>query len=125
MLTYGELERMAESLLGKGRGKRVAKAVAGESCDPAFAKKYPILHAYMTEVNDEEGQRREVSKATVFFDQGCVKASLSDASNESSLYVTLDSLEVVWKALEARLASGEADWRPWQGGGSKKRGKRG
>jgi hypothetical protein len=122
-ITWEDLKAMAESLLARGRGKRPAKGKTSEQLPKAFVKEYPVLSAYMTEGKDESGAERDVSKVTVFVDQDSVKATLSDPSNECSLYVTLDAPGAVWEALEARLASGEADWRSWQGGKSRKKGK--
>jgi hypothetical protein len=124
VFTRKELYAMAKSLLATGRGKQQPKGKKPGLGDVGFVKQFPVLHAFLTEETDEDGKTRAVSKVTVFVEQGQVKASLSDPDNESSLYVSCDTFEAVWGALEARLASGEADWRAWAGGKAKRKGKR-
>jgi len=106
----------AKSLLAQGRGKVPVNGRKRESADALFAKQFPVLNAFMSELVDEEGKDRDVGKVTVFFDGGQVKASLSDPTNTASVYVSCDAVGDVWAALEAVLTSGDADWRAWQGG---------
>ena len=106
----------AKNLLAQGRGKATLANGKREVADAAFAKQFPVLHAYMTELLDETGKDRDAGKVTVFLDHGQVKASLSDPTNAASVYVSCDTVGDVWSALEAVLTSGDADWRAWQGG---------
>jgi hypothetical protein len=122
--TLLELDAMANKLLAVGRGKQPVNGKAAKLVDSDFVKKFPAVHAFMTEVEDEKGKERSVSKVTVFVEAGQIKASLSDPDSECSTYVSCDTLAGVWEALETRLSAGEAEWRAWAGGKPQKGRKR-
>jgi len=74
----------------------------------------PMLYAFLAcrKVDDKD---RHLGKATFFADDGRLKCCLNDPSNLCHLFVTIDSLEDSWEALERALVAPDADWRRSRG----------
>lgn len=88
--------------------------------DPNFEKKFPKVWEYMTRLHFDDGEPRQLSKVSLFVENGKFKAALNDPEERASLYVAADTVDAVLKALEATLASENPEWRPWNGNTKKK-----
>lgn len=115
---------MGNALLAKASGGTAVAPGSRAGLPQAFAAKYPIVSAFMTEDVDADDRPRERSKVTVFDDEGVLKAVLSDPSRECSLYVTLTDPTKAYDALERAMAKDEVEWRKWGGTKKAKSGKR-
>jgi len=94
-------------------------AIAGVT-DAKWAKQYPTLWEYMTTLNYEDGGAREVSKLSIFVENGVMKAALNDPTPRASVYVAGDTVDAALKALELALASPACEWRAWNNNTKKK-----
>lgn len=88
--------------------------------DAAWAKKFPTMYDYMVKLHFDDGSSRQVSKVSIFVENGVWKAALNDPEERCSVYVAGETVEGALKALEAALASGNAEWRGWNGNTKKK-----
>lgn len=102
------LKRMAAQTAASGKK-------TGPS-DPAWAKRYPLLYALMTDDDAGGGKTRARSKVTLWMEPQAFKASVSEPDGSVSAYCSHPTLEGLLDALEARLTSDEPDvWVPWSG----------
>lgn len=79
--------------------------------DPDFATKWPTLHAFLTQVQDDSGKPRKTSTVLIFTEDGHAKAVLKERDHDLSLWVTSGSLLGVFEALEEALQKRPIDWR--------------
>lgn len=82
---------------------------AGE--DRGLAAECPALHEYMTLTTLPDGQQRRPSTLLLFFEDGAVKACLSERDAGMSLWGTGDSVADVLAVLDALLRSEKPPWR--------------
>lgn len=102
------------------RLKKVLKKMEGSGKpaavkDPAFAKLYPTLWDFLT-VTVIDGEARETATMNLFLHQGDLKSFLNDRQTRQSLCVTSDTVQGVFEALEAALASDNPGWRSLDSG---------
>lgn len=83
--------------------------------DDGFAKKYPQLYEYMTEVTYEDGKSRDTSKVQLIYQEGRIVAALQDVEMKRTLFVSGPSLTRALEALEKAVGLPGADWRAWGG----------
>jgi len=95
----------------------VAKASVA---DATFEKRFPRIFEYMTLLHFDDGTARELSKVSLFVENGKFKAALNDHAERCSLYVAADSVDGVLKALEASLGQENPEWRAWNHNTKKK-----
>jgi len=88
--------------------------------DPSMEKKFPRVWEYMTLLHFDDGTARDLSKLSIFVENGKVKCALNDPAERASLYVAADTLEGALKALEATLGQENPEWRAWNHSTKKK-----
>lgn len=88
--------------------------------DDKFAKKYPTVLEYLTDVQWDDGTERERSTVSLFIEDGAFKLALNDKALRRSLYVTADTMEAAFSVLERSLQAPQADWRGWNAKTKKK-----
>lgn len=88
--------------------------------DEKWLKAMPVLCEYLTQETYEDGTSRELSKLSVFYQDGLVSVALNDTDQRASLYRSGESVEAALRALEKALTSSQPDWRSWQGRKGKK-----
>jgi hypothetical protein len=81
----------------------------------AFAAVYPCLHEWLTLTRWEDGSARVPASLTLFFDDGRVKACLSDREQQRVAFVAGWTFSAVLEALEEGLVAHSLDWRPARG----------
>jgi len=81
-----------------------------------MADEWPILHAFLTSEVGDDGAARVPSTLTVFVEDGLWKAVLHERQVQLNLFMTAKGFYELLAGLEARLASGEAEWRKERGG---------
>jgi len=88
--------------------------------DEKMIKKYPLLIEYLTcTLYDDQTPRKE-SSLTIFFEGGCMKASLNDRDAGRSLYVTAATLDGLLLSIEEHLSRDIPGWREWPAKAGKK-----
>lgn len=93
-----------------------AKGGAVAPCpDDTLAKSFPMMIEYLTTTRWEDGTPRERSTVNFFIEDGTLKACCNDRDLMRSLYVSAESWDALWEALEAAMADDAADWRAWKG----------
>lgn len=95
----------------------VAKASVA---DPQFEKRFPRVWEYLTLLHFDDGSARELSKLSIFVENGKFKVALNDAAEKASLYVSGDTVDGVLKALESTLGHDNPEWRAWNQNTKKK-----
>jgi hypothetical protein len=98
------------SLISDALGPAATSSQGVVASDPALEKSCPVLHAFMTAV-EEGGKPRSPSSLVVFTEDGVWKGCLSEKDAGLQLWRTADSLQKLLSALEKALAGGNADWR--------------
>lgn len=91
------------------------KSPEGTFPDKDVAKKFPRLAEYLAATLYDDGTRRETSTLSIFVEDGRLKVALNDRDEESSAYVTGDTLAGLLGALEEGLGDDSLDWRAWKG----------
>jgi len=122
-LTMEELYAMGNKLLAKASKGTAGSRGKQTGLSAKFSKEYPYLAAFLSEDTDAEDKPRDRSKLTIFDDGGAVKATLSDPSQECSLYVTVREPGEAFAAVEKALQVDDPDWRQWPKSSKKKFGK--
>lgn len=97
----------------------VRKKAAASDCTPvaavsregAFSRAYPALWEYMTLLQFEDGSPRKTTTVKLFLGDYGLQGMIDDRENEQVAFVTADSLESVFQALETGLREGRLDWR--------------
>lgn len=79
--------------------------------DEDFRSRFESVHDWMTCLVDADRVKRQTSSVSLFVDDGKWKGVINDKDAGRSLFVSADTLEGVWEALEAHLATGGGDWR--------------
>jgi hypothetical protein len=97
-------------LISQALGAAASQAKGAKAADAALEKTCPVLHAFMTEV-EEDGKPRSPSSLVIFTEEGSWKGCLSEKDAGLQLWRTADSLQKLLAALEKALAGGNADWR--------------
>jgi len=88
-------------------------AGSGLSVPPAdLVARFPALWEYLWVDRWEDGKKRETSSITIFWGDGRLKGCLNDKANARVLFVAGETLTALLEALEAALASDQAEWRP-------------
>jgi len=98
-------------VLSAALGGRAKGAVRAAAVDERLADELPILHAFLTAEVGDDGEPRNPSTLTVFVEDGLWKAVLHERQLNLNLFMTADGFHAVLAGLEARLASGRAEWR--------------
>lgn len=113
---YWELY-MAKFVQAARKAQSTTKKGAEASCS-VLLKRCPAVHEFLT-LTVIDGKPRETSSVSIFAEGGRWKASLADKDAECSVYVTADTPDGLWDALEAALTGSDTDWRAWRQGGGK------
>lgn len=77
-----------------------------------LAQTYPCLFEYLTLTRWEDGAARQTASVSVFFDEGRLKACLSDREMGRIAFVAGYTLEDLLRSIEEGLLSASLDWRP-------------
>lgn len=98
------------------RDDNVSTRKKGEwSCpDSAFLKSYPLLAAGLCDIWWEDGKPREPWTMTVRFEEDAVHLCLNDKSKGQGAYTTGESLQDVFRLVEAALGAQTLSWRRWK-----------
>ncbi len=104
----------------KPENASVEKAGKKISTDEGFGKKFPTLLEYMTTTKWEDGTAREVSKLSIFIEDGLFKCAVNDTDLKRSLYVSGETFEGALRAAEKAIQDTNADWRQWNKGKGRK-----
>jgi hypothetical protein len=89
-----------------GKPARVAAS------DPGFAKEYPAISAYMTELFLPDGKTpRQVASLLIFSEDGSFKACLSDRHYGFNMWATAPTFVELLRELENRLVNDPNGWR--------------
>jgi hypothetical protein len=97
-------------LISAALGSAAASAKGEVAKDAAMSKECPVLHAFMTQL-EEDGKARTPSSLVVFTEDGVWKGCLTDRDANVKLWRTGDNVQKLLQAFEKALASGQADWR--------------
>lgn len=108
---WGLVEECAEMLLKKELAPRASEAGGSALADPMFAKKYPTLWLYMTQLKWDDESLRLPSGLTVFVQDGLFKGLLKENNEQLCLWVAAPSFFGVLEALEMALNVPQPDWR--------------
>lgn len=76
-----------------------------------LAGRYPALVEYMAAVAYPDGSARRTATLMLLVDPDGLKGCLNDRQEGRSLWVTSDTVEGVFAALEAGLTSPRPNWR--------------
>jgi len=79
--------------------------------DDSFAKDYEMLFEMMTHTTWDDGTPRQTSSLTIFAEDGCWKACLSDRELGTVTFVTSKTVLGLLVALEDGLEECTLDWR--------------
>lgn len=116
---------MPQFLKRREHGEQAKKAMAEagiEAADPVFAKAHPALSEFLSLEEWEPGVERARGTLTLFFEDGCFKASVNDRDGERVAFVTKRGHKALLDAIEKGLATDSLDWRQsWQKGKGKGR----
>ena len=111
VMSWDERQEFAMSYLRKPE----VPASNGDGPCPAvssqFARLYPALTEYMTATKGPDGRDRQVSTVMLVVDPDGVKACLNERQTGHQLWVTCDSVEEAFGALEAALTAHRVNWR--------------
>jgi hypothetical protein len=113
------MEHEAMSFVKKALARQASSVRGVEAADPVLKKRCPAIHEFLT-LTELDKKARQTSTVSIFQDSGRWKMSLADKDNDCSLYVTADTVEGLWDALEDAVKDENADWRSWKKGGSSK-----
>lgn len=95
--------------------RSVQKIEGGDSgaytLDPATQKVCPTVFEYLTLEKWDDGSPRKPSSLSVFAQEGVFKCILRDKDQGLCLWVSSDTLSMLFNALEAALADPETIWR--------------
>lgn len=97
-------------LISAALGSAVGAAKGEAAKDAAMLKEFPVLHAFMTQL-EEDGKARTPSSLVIFSEDGVWKGCLTERDANVKLWRTGDSINKLLQAFEKALASGQADWR--------------
>lgn len=90
--------------------------------DERFQKKYPLVAEFLCCTQWDNGDPRQTSSLTIFFEGGFLKMSLNDRACSRSLYVTAASIDTCLVALEEHLTRDIPGWRDWPQKAGKRKG---
>lgn len=79
--------------------------------DPDWGMQYPILHAFMTMIVDDQGKPRRTSTLMIFCEDGVAKGALRERNHDLTLWMTSSSILGLFTALEEALGKRPIDWR--------------
>lgn len=125
----GSLERAEALEIAMSINKYLKKALSKQQlrngpvrahCAEAEGR-WPAIHAFLTELEGENGQSRDTATLTLFAQDGMFKTSLNDRDSGCSLWASADGLLTALDALEALL---NADVVPWRGQAGERRAKK-
>lgn len=108
---WGAMEGWAQMLLKKELAPKAAENGGAALTDPMFAKKYPTLWLYMTQLKWDDESLRLPSGLTVFVQDGLFKGLLKENNESLCLWVAAPSFFGVLEALEMALNVPQPDWR--------------
>lgn len=96
--------------------KRPEKSTARDSVpvtwhDEDFARRWPTLAAYLSDTTWDDGKKRETATLTLFVDDGCLKACLSDRATARIAFVTETTLQGLLDVLQEGLEDDSIEWR--------------
>lgn len=111
--TSDYLRSEAMGILRKVHGKALEAANNGGKPDAGSKKKYPGIVELLTATTDDDGKERETSSLSIRWASDGVKVGLHEPNLRLSLWATAATLDTALEALEGRLQSEDADWRPW------------
>lgn len=116
---YDRMEMISMSFVKKALARQASTVRGQEAADPTLKKRCPAIHEFLT-LTEVDKKARQTSTLSIFQDGGRWKASLADKDNDCSLYVTAETVEGLWEAMEEALKDDQADWRTWKKGGAAK-----
>jgi len=79
--------------------------------DESFGALYPAMWEFFTETKWGKDEPRETSTLLVFVEAGMWKACFNDRDQERTMWASNATFEGLLASLEAKIASGEDDWR--------------
>lgn len=88
-----------------------------------WAKDYPHLWEFLHMETYEDGTARRLPTITLFVSPTGLQACLNDRDQSMAAFVTGESLEALWAALEGGLSMDSLDWRRSSPPPQKKRGR--
>lgn len=80
-----------------------------------MAATFPALHEFLSLSFWDEGDSRETGTLLLCYGDGRFRAMLHDRDGQRSSWLSAETLEGLWHALEMGLRSGDLEWRPDQG----------
>lgn len=98
-----------------------AASSSQSSRDIKFASSYPILWEWLTTERWEDGSPRKTSTLFMFADMGRWKVMFKDRDANTVVFVSGESLDDCFTALEVGLIDNSLDWRRDQGAGPRKK----
>lgn len=79
--------------------------------DTAFREAYPVLSEYLVAQTFPDGAPRKGATITVFAAEDGLKGCLNERDQGLMLWVTCDTFNGLWQALEDQLCSERVPWR--------------
>lgn len=79
--------------------------------DSPWVQAYPHLFEFLVDTRWEDGTERETGTLLLFAEAGRLKACLNDRALGRSVFLSAESLESLFSALQAGLADESLDWR--------------
>lgn len=76
-----------------------------------FGEHFPLLVEHLTQERWDDNTTRETSTINLSYGDGHVKACLNDRAGNQYFFLSAESVMNALLELEAKLASGRADWR--------------
>jgi len=76
-----------------------------------FSTSFPSTWEYLTAAAFECGATRLTSTFLFFVDQSSLKCCISDRELSRVCFITAQTMEQLWNAVEEALANDTADWR--------------
>lgn len=110
-LSRSEWKEWVMSVLGKVRAVEGRPGGVAPAADEAFAKKFPAVWEYLTAPAYPDGEARDLSALTVFWEEGVCKMVLNDRDNERSMWASAPTFQECLLSLNKRLSGADEPWR--------------
>jgi hypothetical protein len=102
---------MASKWIKKAVAKRTKKSPSAMTIDPALGEGRPALTEFMTELESEPGELREVSPLMITVSEGGIRAGLKDEDAGGWCWREGATLSLALDAIEKALQAGEGAFR--------------
>lgn len=110
-VTSGRVCAMAKDVLARLLGAAAPDGAQPEAFDPDLKAIAPSLFALMTRLHGPSGGARTPSSLTIFCEDGCFKACLSERDFGLALWTSAPTLQGLFPAIEQRLSQEVVEWR--------------